>query len=180
MSQQRSYWLTWATLVCVSVFVVVLPLLPPFVSEPWRHTLMHAFSMVCHQLPNRSPHIDGVSFAVCHRCLGVYTGLLIATFVFLVIRRWDGWIGNRLKVLLAIFALPLVIDWGLNYTPLPDNTPVSRMITGGMLGLALGYVAVRGILQAVQQPSAVELAREQDGERENGGMREVRDGKKQV
>lgn len=151
MPNNLASWRIWWILVGIGVFLVVGAALPPFVAEPWQHVLMHAFSMVCHQLPDRSPHIADISFAVCHRCYGIYTGLLLSTVAFLILRHWDYWISPRIKLLLVVFALPLVVDWAVNFTPLPDNTPVSRMVTGGLLGLAVGFVAVRAFLGTSKQ-----------------------------
>jgi hypothetical protein len=45
---------------------------------PWVPALPLAFSMVCHQQPERCFEWFGGPLAVCARCLGVYAGLLAA------------------------------------------------------------------------------------------------------
>ena len=37
------------------------------------------FSSVCHQMPDRSFIFSGFPFAVCHRCSGIYLGLILGT-----------------------------------------------------------------------------------------------------
>src|SRR5436305_210204 len=37
--------------------------------------LYYFFSFLCHQIPERSLHIEGAQLAVCSRCFGVYFGL---------------------------------------------------------------------------------------------------------
>ncbi|HSR49876.1 MAG TPA: DUF2085 domain-containing protein [Acidobacteriota bacterium] len=34
------------------------------------------FQQICHQIPERSFHLDGHQLPVCHRCLGIYLGFL--------------------------------------------------------------------------------------------------------
>jgi len=36
------------------------------------------FSLICHQLPDRTWHIDGHPLAVCIRCTSIYGGFLVA------------------------------------------------------------------------------------------------------
>jgi hypothetical protein len=45
---------------------------------PWAPALPLAFSMVCHQRPERCFEWFGGPLVVCARCLGVYVGLLAA------------------------------------------------------------------------------------------------------
>src|SRR5947209_6439354 len=40
------------------------------------------FSFVCHQIPERSFHLDGHQFAVCSRCTGLYAGFAVAALVY--------------------------------------------------------------------------------------------------
>ncbi|HVX67016.1 MAG TPA: DUF2085 domain-containing protein [Bryobacteraceae bacterium] len=46
---------------------------------PWVPSLRLAFSMVCHQQPDRCFEWSGGPVVVCARCLGVYAGLLAAS-----------------------------------------------------------------------------------------------------
>lgn len=125
--------------------LVVLATLPPFVSEAAAEALMAAFAPVCHQLPGRSPHIDGTALAVCHRCYGAYLGLLGGSLVFLLSR------GNALPslkplLILVVAAVPGVIDWSGDVVGLWTNAPISRMITGGWFGLLAGMLLASAVL----------------------------------
>lgn len=130
------------------IVLVVMALLPPFVSASFADVLMAAFDHVCHQLPDRSPHIDGVSLAVCHRCFGAYVGLASGSIVF-TISRGKSLISWSPVLLLVMAALPGVVDWSGDVAGLWTNTPISRLITGGWFGLWAGMLlgsAVQGIL----------------------------------
>src|ERR1051325_12251048 len=44
--------------------------------------IYHAFSLVCHQIPERSFFIAGHPFAVCARCFGLYAGFTVAAIAY--------------------------------------------------------------------------------------------------
>jgi uncharacterized membrane protein len=128
------------------VTLVILVLLPPFVSIAVADGLMAAFDPVCHQLFDRSPHVDGTPFAVCHRCFGAYVGLAAGSIIFTTSsgRSLPSWSPFLLLVLAAI---PGVIDWGGEFLGFWTNTPNSRLITGGWFGFWTGMLlgsAVQG------------------------------------
>ena len=105
---------------------------------------MKAFSSVCHQLADRSYHIDGTQVAVCHRCLGAYVGLLIGVLLFLL---WGSW-PTRLRPLtvLMVGALPGVVDWSGDVLGWWVNTPLSRVATGAFFGLLAGTILASAVL----------------------------------
>ncbi len=133
-------WIWWGTVI-VSGLIVILATLPPFLPLQWRSLLMMSFSTICHQLPERSPHIDGVALAVCHRCYGVYIGLPAAALAFLLFSRLNV-SSNKLRFLLFGSLVLLAIDWGAPLLDLWHNTPVTRLSTGLLFGLTAGYYLV--------------------------------------
>lgn len=93
-----------------------------------------SFTQVCHQNPERSFFLRGHPFAVCHRCSGIYFGLLIGSLlggmlrqpaVDAVRRRW--WV--------MAGAVPLVIDALAPMAGLWNNTPLTRAATGMLFGI---------------------------------------------
>ena len=141
-------WWTWGLTVMVMVCVLILISLPPWVGEPWRLMIMHAFDPFCHQIAERSPHINGVQVAVCHRCYGIYLGLLLGPFLLFATRRWRG-SGSAFLVVLSL--TPMSVDWVLDVIGLIVNTPASRMITGAVFGLFASLLVVRALaLRSVQ------------------------------
>ncbi|MEX1055561.1 MAG: hypothetical protein WED81_05995, partial [Rhodothermales bacterium] len=53
------FWLGWTIALGVASVLVVLAALPPLVPAGAREVLMQIFSKFCHQIPTRSPHVDG-------------------------------------------------------------------------------------------------------------------------
>ena len=139
----------WGLAVLLTAVLLGLAVLPPFVGPGFRDVLMQAFAPLCHQLPSRSPHVDGVALAACHRCLGIYGGLLAASLAFGVLWRWEPWLGRKARYLLLLALLPAGIDWGGHIVGLWTNTPLSRVLTGGFLGLVVGVYFARAMVQAV-------------------------------
>ena len=125
--------------------LVVFATLPPFVPEAVADALMAAFASVCHQLPGRSPHVDGTALAVCHRCYGAYLGFVGGSFAFVMSRaRILPGIGPVLLLILA--ALPGFVDWSGDVVGLWTNTPVSRVATGAWFGLLAGMLLASAVL----------------------------------
>lgn len=118
--------------------LVVLATLPPFVSPGAAGWITKAFAPVCHQLADRSFHVDGVQLAVCHRCLGAYVGLLAGALLFLITARESK--SLRPITLLLLAALPGVVDWSGDVLGLWTNTPLSRVLTGAFFGLLAGTI----------------------------------------
>lgn len=153
----------WLLAAGLMALVFVLVLLPPFVNNTVRAGLMGGFSMVCHQLPERSPHLLGVALAVCHRCFGIYVGLLLAAVAFVVLWRWEPVLNRYAKYLLGLSLVPLALDWGFHVLGWWINTPGSRAVTGGLFGLVAGCYVARAMVQLTTSGEAAskgDIARE--------------------
>jgi len=136
----------WGVTLAATGLLVLLATLPPFVGEEARRVLMRGFSAVCHQIPPRSPHIDGVALAVCHRCYGIYWGLPLAVLAFLVLYRWDAWFQRYAALVVALSLVPPGVDWLGDVLGFWLNTPHSRLATGGVFGLVAGYYLTRAVV----------------------------------
>lgn len=117
---------------------------PPFLAVEARALVVQAFAPVCHQLPGRSPIVDGVQLAVCDRCLGIYGGVLVGILTL-------GW-GRRLwarlravdRVVLLGSLVPIALDWVGPILGLWPNVPLSRAGTGLLFGgVAASFAADR-------------------------------------
>ncbi|ARA91853.1 MAG: DUF2085 domain-containing protein [Bacteroidetes bacterium] len=140
----------WAGTLAATLLLVGVIVAPPFLPPEIRRWVMAGFRVVCHQLPSRSFHIDGVPLAVCHRCLGIYAAMPVAVLAF-------AWFGAGRPVLdryapyvLAASLLPLSIDWLGDVLGWWTNTPASRTITGGLFGLAAGYYLMQAVARAAR------------------------------
>jgi uncharacterized membrane protein len=134
-------WGAWGVAVAAALAVPALAALPPFVPGALRGVLMAAFDPLCHQLRERSFAVGGIPFALCHRCYGVALGLALGVLLAPgVLRRRPGASadGRPGLLLLALAALPMGADWGLDVLGVWANGPASRMATGLAFGLVAG------------------------------------------
>ncbi len=146
----KSAMLAWSIGFAITFVWVLLILLAPFaeannfsgVSNP----VYSFFSYLCHQMPERSFHLDGHSFAVCSRCFGVYFGLLFGFIVYPFFRNiYETEPFSRIWLFLAL--VPIGIDWSLTVFGLWENTHWSRFLTGMILGAACAVFIVPALVE---------------------------------
>jgi len=128
-----------------------LAALPPWLPPLGQSVLMDAFAPFCHQLPARTPHVHGTAIAVCDRCIGIYTGLLVGgLFGRVVPPRWAAL--QSVWGMLILGGIPAAVDWMGPWLGLWPNTPTSRLLTGLWLGGMVGLMLVRVLRPAPQRP----------------------------
>ena len=111
------------------------------------------FSFLCHQMPERSIHVAGHQFAVCSRCFGVYFGLLLGTLIYPLWRSVDE-TEPIPRIWLFLSLVPITIDWSLTVFGIWENTHLSRLITGGVLGFVCATFIVPALVEIVRNLSA--------------------------
>ena len=111
----------------------------------WGLTIYHAFSYVCHQIPERSFFIAEHQFAVCARCTGLYAGFTIATVLYPLVRSLRQTVAPKRKWLF-LAAAPLAIDFGLGFFGIWENTHSSRFATGALLGAVAVFYVLPGLM----------------------------------
>lgn len=131
--------------------VLFAAMLPPFLGERAASFLTGGFALVCHQLPDRSPTIDGVQMAVCHRCFGIYFGLFLAALVFPFLVRYSRMLMRHAGIVIVLSLAPASIDWMGDVLGLWANTPLSRVATGLVFGAAAGFYFARAVEEIVRQ-----------------------------
>ena len=134
--QAINVWLIASSVVFVWAGVIVAaPLLKAGGIISISTPLYSFFSILCHQIPDRSFHIAGEPFAVCSRCSGVYFGLLFGFVIYPLWRNIDE-IEPLPKFWLILSLIPMTIDWSLTVCGVWENTYLSRFITGIIVGAA--------------------------------------------
>jgi uncharacterized membrane protein len=101
---------------------------------------------VCHQNPARSFSCYGYGWAVCHRCSGIYAGLLLGAFCSQLLSVfWYDVRRRRIGTLAGI--LPVFLDYALPFAGVWVNTPASRFASGMAFGLAAGVLLVPAVAE---------------------------------
>jgi uncharacterized membrane protein len=108
-------------------------------------TVYGAFSLLCHQIPERSFHLAGHSFAVCARCTGLYVGFALGVLVYPLGRSLRQLETPRRRWLLAA-CVPTLIDWALGFSGIWENTHLSRFATAALLGAVCAFYVVPGLV----------------------------------
>lgn len=111
------------------------------------------FSYICHQISDRSIHIDGHQMAVCSRCFGVYFGLVAGILVYPLWRSIDE-IEPIPRFWLFLSLIPISVDWSLTIFGIWENTHLSRFVTGMILGATCATYIVPALVEVVRNLSA--------------------------
>ncbi|MHB0857452.1 MAG: DUF2085 domain-containing protein [Anaerolineae bacterium] len=111
-------------------------------------TLRFLLSGVCHQIPERCLHYGGEPLPLCARCLGTFTGIVLAWLVLTSLRRGRAGLPSRpASLILLALAIGWVVDGTNSFWALMSGAPIIyepsnslRLLTGLGLGLGMGAV----------------------------------------
>ncbi len=134
------------SLVCL--FMVAAPVLAAYGHDTAAAILYCLFSPICHQIPDRSFVFFGHAWAACHRCAGIYLGLLLAAaveFPWIRLRPQS----RRFGVLAGI--LPLLLDALLPFAGLWQSTCAARFVTGLIFGVVAASLLVLGVAELLRE-----------------------------
>lgn len=124
--------------VCVSV-LFVMSLGPGIYGRAFEagYNIQHQlFGFLCHQQAERSYSIDGVQMAVCSRCLGIYSSLLIGLILMPVLSYSGKCSSKWLKYIFLISLALNGLDVITNNFGIWTNTLISRFFLGSFIGLS--------------------------------------------
>jgi uncharacterized membrane protein len=125
--------------------IVAAPIAQAHGYSQFAAALYQTFSFVCHQIPERSFHLEGHQFGVCSRCTGLYAGFAVAALIYPLARslqRTD----TPARRWLILATLPLVIDFALGYFSIWQNTHLSRFLTGALLSSVAVFYIMPGLI----------------------------------
>jgi uncharacterized membrane protein len=136
------------TLAVVAVWVAAIAAAPVSRLNGWgfETSIYSFFGYICHQLPERSLHLGAEQLAVCSRCFGVYFGLLAGLLVYPLWRSIDD-IEPLPRIWLILSMVPIAVDWSLTFFGIWENTHLSRLITGLILGVACATYIVPALVE---------------------------------
>lgn len=131
--------------------IVAAPLLKASGASTSAAAVYGAFTLLCHQMDERSFHLAGFKLAVCARCFGLYAGALLGALLYPLVRplpRRDlpsrGW--------LLAAGLPTSIDFALGFFHVWENTHASRFVTASLLGVVVAFYFVPGAVDLALTP----------------------------
>jgi uncharacterized membrane protein len=135
-----------ATLIGILLWIGALYYAPYLRSQssPFSGFLYAVFSPTCHQIPSRCFHVFGNPVAVCARCLGIYTGFLLGTFIFPFTRDFSKPIFPQAKLFIFL-SLPIFMDATGNILGIWKSTGWIRFGTGVLLGSVLPFYFLAGL-----------------------------------
>jgi uncharacterized membrane protein len=147
---RKQAWRVWAIGLAVVALWAALILIAPLakinglmaISAP----LYTFFNFICHQIPERSFHIAGEPFGVCSRCSGVYFGLFAGFAVYPLWRRIEE-IEPLARFWLFLSLIPIGVDWSLTILGIWENTQLSRLLTGLILGVACATYIIPALIE---------------------------------
>jgi len=106
--------------------------------------LYAVFAPLCHQIPDRCFHLNGLPLAVCGRCLGIYAGFAAGLLAYPLVRGFSRLSLPSVRLLLAL-TLPMAVDAGGGILGL-WRTPIGlRFATGLAWGSILPYYFIAGV-----------------------------------
>jgi uncharacterized membrane protein len=149
----RRLLLFWLGAVLVTIWFCSLIIAAPVAQATGRshvaRTLYDSFSIICHQLPERSYFIAGHKFAVCSRCTGVYAGFMLTLLGYPLIRSLRS-VSVPARRWLFVSAVPLLIDFSLGFFGIWENTHSSRFITGFLVGSVVVFYVMPAVAELSQ------------------------------
>ena len=106
--------------------------------------LYAVFSPTCHQIPSRCFYAFGYPVAVCARCLGIYAGFLLGTFIFPLVKGFSKPTMPKAKILIFL-SIPIFIDATGNLVGLWISSDWMRLLTGIIWAIILPFYFLAGL-----------------------------------
>lgn len=148
--QKRQAFFAWGVVFLIALTWIALIVFAPLAKAnnlaSFSNPLYAFFSYVCHQIPERSFHVQEFPFAVCSRCFGFYFGFLFGLGIYPFFRSLDD-IEPFPRFWLFLAIIPTGVDWSLGFFGIWENTHVSRSLTGALLGFACAFFIVPALAE---------------------------------
>ncbi len=146
-------WAITAVLALIPAgLIVAAPLLLAHGHTALALPIYEAFSYLCHQLPERSLHLEGRQLAVCSRCTGLYFGFALSVLLYPLARSLKR-VDTPSLWWLLLAAVPVILDWSLTFSGLWENTHLSRFLTGALFSVVAAVYIVPGLVDLGQSLS---------------------------
>ena len=133
------------SIAALAIAWLVLLLTAPLLPIPVAGFLYVFGSVLCHQISERSFHLDGAQLPVCARCLGIYAGVAAGAVAALVgdVRAAGPAKRTRRNVLLA--AIPTIATVALEWAGAWSLSNMTRALAALPLGAAVAFMVTRAV-----------------------------------
>ena len=147
--RRQAYWVWFVASLVVLGWVLLIvgaPIAKAAGLTAISHPLYTFFGYICHQISERSFHVEGEKFGVCARCFGVYFGLFAGIAAYPLWRRVED-VEPLPRFWLFLSLIPIGIDWSLGVFQIWENTHLSRLLTGMILWTACAVYIVPALVE---------------------------------
>lgn len=148
--QRRQALFSWGAIFFIALlwiaFIISAPIAKSSGFDSFANSVYGFFSYVCHQMSWRSYHIGEQPMAVCARCFGFYGGFLLGLGAFPLFRSLSN-TDPFSRIWLFLAMIPMGIDWSLEFFGIWNNTHLSRLISGAILGAACAFFIVPALIE---------------------------------
>jgi len=135
----------WGT-VCAAV--VAAPVLSLLSLHAAACAIYLAFSCICHQIPERSFALFNYPLPVCHRCAGLYLGMLLGSFFRMNALHRSA---RSRRICIAGTMAAMLLDAAAPAAGLWAGAPAGRFATGLLFGIVIASVLVRGLAEFLRE-----------------------------
>jgi uncharacterized membrane protein len=144
----RSVRRIWAlTLAGTAVWLAAI------ISAPWlaghgrtaaARFIYAVFAPLCHQIPDRCFHLDGLPMAVCGRCLGIYAGFAAGLLAYPLVRGFGRLTLPSILLFLGL-TLPMAVEAAGGIMGFWRSPIGLRFATGLAWGAILPFYFITGV-----------------------------------
>lgn len=116
-------------------------------------------SSVCHQIPERTIHINEMPLPICARDAGIYLGVFIV-MVYCIIRRRlqaDKPPSIAVSIVLAVLMIPMMIDAVSSYASIRQTNNTIRFVTGIFFGMSIAVFLIPAANYKVYEPNKIKI-----------------------
>jgi uncharacterized membrane protein len=123
-------------------------------TAPFGATLPYIIgNAICHQRPERSFWIAGAPMPVCARCTGLYASAALGSVLALAaahasVRTSTLGASRRVRLALAVAAVPTAITLVVEWLDLASPSPVVRAAAAVPIGAAAGWIVTTAVKHA--------------------------------
>ena len=148
--QRRQAVFAWGAIFLIAFVWIFSIVSAPVAKANDFHTFSNStysfFSYLCHQMSWRSYHIYEYPLAVCARCFGFYGGFFLGLAAYPLFRTLNN-TDSFPRAWLFLAMIPMGVDWSLEFFGIWENTHISRLLSGGILGAACAFFIVPALVE---------------------------------